>query len=519
MYKNQHKNTPFSKFFKFLLFGGKDMKSIMYNSTRGKDINVSSIDALIKGIASDGGLYVPTHFYNIDDFEQMMNLDYKNLACKVVKNYFPEFSGEEILSYMESAYDNKFDTPQIAPIVNKAGVYFLELFHGPTLAFKDMALTLLPHLLIGASEKNNKTEEIVILTATSGDTGKAALEAFKNIEGIKIIVLFPSEGVSEIQKRHMITQEGNNTFVIAVKGCFDDAQNAVKQIFTNKEFNHTAKNKGYILSSANSINIGRLIPQTVYYFYAYLQMLKSGDLSPGEKINIVVPTGNFGNILAAYYCTKMGLPVNKLICASNENNVLYDFFETGIYDKRRTLKPTISPSMDIIISSNLERLLYDISNNDTMLVKNMMNDLNEKEYYEIPDKLKHNMDFFYGGYADESDTLSSIEKVYSESNYVIDPHTAVAYFVYKNYLNTTEDDTKTIIASTASPYKFTRSVCDALKIDTKDSTDFELVELLSDKINIPIPSPIHNLETKPILHNTLCEKNNIKNVIKNILGI
>ncbi len=495
------------------------MKDIVYNSTRGKDINVSSIDALVKGIADDGGLYVPTHFYNINNLKEMMDLNYQNLACKIIENFFPEFSQEEILNYIESAYDSKFDTTDIAPLENKAGVYFLELFHGPTLAFKDMALTLLPHLLMGASKKNNNTSEIVILTATSGDTGKAALEAFKDIEGAKIIVLYPSKGVSEIQKRQMITQEGDNTSVIAIEGCFDDAQNAVKQIFADNEFNMLARDKGYIFSSANSINIGRLIPQTVYYFYAYLQMLKAGDLNIGEKINIVVPTGNFGNILAAYYCRKMGLPVNKLICASNENNVLYDFFETGVYDKRRTLKPTISPSMDIIISSNLERLLYDISDKNADLIKNMMGDLNEKGYYTLPDHMRHSMDFFYSGYADKSKTLSAIEKVYNESNYVMDTHTAVAYSVYKNYVDKTKDNTKTVIASTASPYKFTRSVCDALGIDTKDATDFELVKLLSKETKMPIPSPIRDLETKAILHNTLCEKDQIKNVIKNILGI
>lgn len=495
------------------------MKNIMYNSTRGEDTNVSSIEALVRGIAHDGGLYVPTYFYNIGDLNQLTSLSYKNLALKIIRTFFPEFSETEILNYTESAYNNKFNTPRIAPIVNKAGVYFLELFHGPTLAFKDMALTLLPYLLMGASKKSNNPAEIVILTATSGDTGKAALEAFKNVEGTKIIVLYPSEGVSEIQKRQMITQEGNNTFVIAIKGCFDDAQNAVKQIFADKEFNSIAGNKGYILSSANSINIGRLIPQTVYYFYAYLQMLKTGELTAKDKINIVVPTGNFGNILAAYYCTKMGLPVNRLICASNENNVLYDFFKTGIYDRRRTLRPTISPSMDIIISSNLERLLYDISGEDAKFVKTMMENLNEKGYYEVPDKLKDNMNIFYGGYADESDTLAAIEDIYGESNYLIDTHTAVAYSVYKNYLDTTKDNTKTVVASTASPFKFARSVCDALKMDTKNATDFELVNLLSNKTGIPVPSPICSLETKPILHNILCEKDDVRDTIKNILEI
>lgn len=495
------------------------MKGIMYNSTRGKDINVSSVEALIKGIADDGGLYVPSYFYNIDNLDEMMNLDYQSLAYKIIKDFFPEFSKEEITKYINSAYDNKFDTPNIAPLIKKDGVYFLELFHGPTLAFKDMALTLLPHLLMGGNKKNNNSAEIVILTATSGDTGKAALEAFKNIEGVKIIVLYPSKGVSEIQKRQMITQEGDNTFVIAIEGCFDDAQSAIKEIFTDREFNNAIRSKGYIFSSANSINIGRLIPQTVYYFYAYLQMLKTGEINIDEKVNIAVPTGNFGNILAAYYCMKMGLPVNKLICASNENNVLHDFFKTGVYDKRRNLKPTISPSMDIIISSNLERLLYDMSKGNARLIANMMEELNKKGYYIIPDSLKDRMELFYGGYSDEASTLSAIEEIYNKTNYVVDTHTAVAYSVYMNYLDETKDHTKTIIASTASPFKFTKSVCDALKINRNETTDFQLIELLANAIGEPTPVPIRNIETKPILHNTLCKKDDIKNVIENILGI
>lgn len=495
------------------------MKDIVYSSTRGEDRNISSIDALIKGIADDGGLYVPSHFYSIDDLEQLVNLDYRGLATRLIKDFFPEFSQEEILTYIESAYDNKFDTPQIAPLINKAGVYFLELFHGPTLAFKDMALTLLPHLLMGASRKKANPSEIVILTATSGDTGKAALEAFKDVEGVKIIVLYPSEGVSEIQKRQMLTQEGKNTFVVAIEGCFDDAQSAVKQIFTDEDFNSLAKDKGYIFSSANSINIGRLIPQTVYYFYAYLQLLKNKEISLGEKVNIVVPTGNFGNILAAYYCSKMGLPVNQLICASNDNNVLYDFFKTGLYDRRRSLKPTISPSMDIIISSNLERLLYDVSGQDAGLVKTMMDDLNNKGHYRASHKLKNNMELFYGGYASEEETLTAIRDLYNESGYVMDTHTGVAYFVYKNYLEATGDRSKTIVASTASPFKFTRSVCEALNIDTEGATDFDLVKLLSEETRMAIPEPIRDIESRPILHNTLCKKDNIKNVIANILGI
>lgn len=495
------------------------MSNLNYKSTRSNHISISSIEAIIKGIADDGGLYVPSHFFSLTDFDKIKNLDYQDLAFTIIKNFFPDFEDDELLSYINNAYDSKFDTTEIAPLVKKGDVYFLELFHGPTLAFKDMALTLLPHLLKGASKKVNCSKEIVILTATSGDTGKAALEGFKNVDGIKIIVFYPTLGVSEVQKRQMTTQEGKNTHVIAINGSFDDAQSALKTIFNDKEFNIDVMNNGYMFSSANSINIGRLVPQIVYYFYSYFNLLNSKEISNGEKINIVVPTGNFGNILAAYYSMKMGLPINKLICASNENNVLSDFFNNGIYDIRRDLKPTISPSMDILISSNLERLLYDLSEGDVKLIENMMVDLNNEGFYEISENIKEKLKLFYGGFANEEKTYAAINKVYNNFDYVIDTHTAVAYSVYNDYINETSDTTKTIIASTASPFKFTKSVCKSLNIDVDEQNDFDLINKLAKTINTKVPEPLENIEEKPILHNKVYDKENIKNAIKNILEI
>lgn len=495
------------------------MSHLRYKSTRSNDTTVSSIEAIVKGIADDGGLYVPTYFCSLSNFDEIRNLDYQSLAFTIIKNFFPDFKDEELLKYIHRAYDHKFDTQEIAPLVKNDSIYFLELFHGPTLAFKDMALTLLPHLLKGASKKLNCSKEIVILTATSGDTGKAALEGFKDVEGTKIIVFYPTLGVSEVQKRQMITQEGSNTYVVGIHGTFDDAQSALKEIFNHKNFNHKIEDSGYIFSSANSINIGRLIPQVIYYFYSYLNLLNRGEISKGEKINIVVPTGNFGNILAAYYGMKMGLPINKLICASNENNVLSDFFETGVYDKRRELKPTISPSMDILISSNLERLLYDLSGCDHNFVSSIMASLNRKGYYEIPEGLKEKFQLFYGGFATENEIYDGIKEVYHSSKYVMDTHTAVAYSVYKDYVNKTSDPTKTIIASTASPFKFTKSVCRGLNIDVDGENDFNLIHKLAENTNQPVPSPLEGIEDKSILHKIVCDKENIKRIIENILEI
>lgn len=494
------------------------MTACFYKSTRSSDSNIRSSEAIVRGLAHDGGLYVPVEFPVIEkSFEELMDMDYRELAFYIMKKYFTDFEDEELLECINNAYDEKFDSKDIAQLVESGGVHFLELFHGPTLAFKDMALSILPHLFKVASKKQDIKNEIVILTATSGDTGKAALEGFADIDGTKIIVFYPEDGVSEIQKRQMVTQQGQNTFVIGIEGNFDDAQSGVKEVFADKEFNKTINEKGYMFSSANSINIGRLVPQIVYYFYAYLNMLRDEKISKGESINIVVPTGNFGNILAAYYGKKMGLPVNKLICASNENNVLYDFIDTGKYDIRREFRKTMSPSMDILISSNLERFLYELSENDEKLINRFMVDLKETGKYEITEDMKAKLEDFYGGYVDDEKTCKTIKDVYDNSNYLIDTHTAVAYAVYRKYKEDTGDETKTVIASTASPYKFTRSVMEAInkKIDGYD--DFALIKEMSNLTGVNIPDGIKGLESKEILHKRKCKNDEIKKVISDIL--
>ncbi len=496
------------------------MTEIFYKSTRGENGIITSSEAIIKGIAIDGGLYVPTSFPSIDlPFYELAKMDYKELAFYIMKKYFTDFDDRELLECINSAYDEKFETSEIAPLVENQGAYFLELYHGPTLAFKDMALSILPHLLKTASKKLNITKEIVILTATSGDTGKAALEGFANVEGTKVIVFYPSKGVSEIQKRQMITQKGDNTFVIGIEGNFDDAQSGVKELFNDIQFNRKLYENNYMFSSANSINIGRLIPQVVYYFYSYLKLLRNGKLKKDEKINIVVPTGNFGNILAAFYAKKMGLPVNKLICASNENNVLYDFINTGIYDRRRELKLTSSPSMDILISSNLERLLYELSSHDDELIRNVMENLKKEGRYEITQENMKWLKDFYGGFAYENEIFDTIKDVYDSSKYVIDTHTAVAYSVYKKYKEDTRDNSKTIIASTASPFKFTRSVYKALNECDDNLNDFELINKLAEFTGLDIPNAIKDIENREILHNYTCNKDSMKSIVKKILKI
>ncbi len=492
--------------------------SLYYKSTRGNSEDVNSLEAIVKGIADDGGLFVPSQIEKLDrNIEELSKMSYQELAYYIINKFFPEFTKEELLNCVENAYDDKFDTKEIAPLVEKSGVNFLELFHGPTLAFKDMALSILPYLLKTAAVKIGIKDEIVILTATSGDTGKAALEGFKDVDGIKIIVYYPEDGVSDVQKYQMITQEGDNTDVVGIRGNFDDAQNGVKEIFNDELFNSELKRDGFVLSSANSINIGRLVPQVVYYFHSYLELIKNKKISDGDKINVVVPTGNFGNILAAYYAREMGLPINKFICASNENNVLTDFFNTGVYDKRRQLKLTDSPSMDILISSNLERLLSALSDGDSKLIEDLMNQLSDSGLYEIPESIKTKLEDFYGGFASQMETSETIKRVYEDSNYVIDTHTAVAYSVYEKYKKDSGDDTVTVIASTASPFKFTRSVSDSLGIKTDGKSDFELIEELSEKTGLEIPKSIDGLGDRAILHKTVCDKDEMKSAIKNIL--
>jgi threonine synthase len=491
-----------------------------YKSTRGTGDNKKSSDAIIRGIASDGGLFVPERIpWAAPDFKSLSEPDYHGIASYVMSKFFTDFTEEELKYCIREAYDEKFDDPGITPMVEKDDVYFLELFHGPTLAFKDMALSILPHLLKIAVLKNGIDKEIVILTATSGDTGKAALEGFSGVDGTKIIVFYPAGGVSSIQERHMRTQEGENTYVVGVEGDFDDTQRGVKKIFSEGSFNLALNKKGYIFSSANSINIGRLIPQIVYYIYAYLNLRKWGKIKSGEYVNIVVPTGNFGNILAAYYSKKMGLPVKKLICASNQNNVLYDFITTGIYNRNRKLIMTSSPAMDILVSSNLERLLYDISGNDSSFVNKLMNDLNERGEFRITGKIKNKMADFYGGFATDEETYETIKYVFSNLNYLIDTHTAVGYNVYKKYLKDSGDKTKTIIVSTASPFKFPGSVCAAIDKKYTGMDEFSLLEVLSEISGLEVPQTIKNLGEKDILHSTVCEPDGMKDVLSDILGL
>jgi threonine synthase len=490
-----------------------------YKSTRSKTPVLSSSEAIIKGIAEDGGLYVPLEIPKLDkSLEALSALDYKELAYYIMSKYLTDFKEEELRECIEKAYNEKFDTPSIAPLVEKAGAHFLELYHGPTLAFKDMALSILPHLLLTSMKKQDIKQEVVILTATSGDTGKAALEGFANIDGTKILVFFPQDGVSNIQKLQMITQEGANTFVAGIEGNFDDAQNAVKSIFNDKQLAEELYSKGYLLSSANSINIGRLVPQVVYYFHGYLSLLREGKITKNETVNIVVPTGNFGNILAAYYAKKMGLPINKLICASNENNVLYDFINTGVYDKRRELHLTSSPSMDILISSNLERLLYEISDHSEEAVNDLMQKLASEGVYEISNTMKQQLIDFYGGYSTEAEVQAAIKQLYSEEGYLIDTHTAVAYSVYKKYVKETGDVSKAIIASTASPFKFGKTVSEAIGVDTNGLDDFEILEKLAKAAELDLPDSIKSLSTKPVLHKSCVKKSEIKSVVEGFLG-
>lgn len=492
---------------------GKDA-NMEYISTRNKTISISSSEAIIQGISKDGGLFVPINIPEIENIGALKEADYKELAFIIMSKFFTDFELNTIKSCINNAYDNKFNEKEIVPLLKVGDVFFLELFHGPTLAFKDMALSILPHLLKESIKINKIDKEIVILTATSGDTGKAALEGFANVGGIKIIVFFPEDGVSKIQKKQMLTQEGSNTFVVGIDGNFDDAQNGVKWIFNDQNFVRFLDKNKYILSSANSINIGRLIPQIVYYFYGYLTLLREGKIEDNEKINIVVPTGNFGNILAAYYAKEMGLPINKLICASNENNVLTDFIKTGIYDKRRELILTSSPSMDILISSNLERLLFHISGGDGIFVKNKMDELVKDGYYKID---KSNLKDFYGSYSTEEEISFSINKVFVENNYIMDPHTAVAYNVYEKYKEETCDNTKTIIASTASPFKFGTKVASSIGIDIKNKDEFNIIEELATKTDIEIPKAISNLKNKEVIHNNKCNKEDMKDLIEKFL--
>ncbi len=499
---------------------------MQYQSTRNKSLSVSAAQAIKAGLSAEGGLFVPDSIpsVSLQEIEKMSAMTYNERAFTVLKKFLTDYSEEELTHCIDSAYTKeKFETANIAPVYKLNGSqYFLELWHGPTCAFKDMALQILPHLLTTAMKKTNENDEVIILVATSGDTGKAALEGFKDVSGTRIIVFYPSDGVSEIQKLQMVTQEGNNVGVAAVKGNFDDAQNGVKKIFTDETYKSELANNSFKLSSANSINWGRLVPQIVYYFSAYADMLKGNEIKPGDKINVVVPTGNFGNILAAYYAKRMGLPIAKLICASNKNNVLTDFINTGVYNKVRDFHTTISPSMDILISSNLERFLFDISDRDDKLVAGLMKALAEEGKYEVDDTLKAKIsDLFYAGYCDDEKTQQTIKKCNDEFGYVIDTHTAVAKAVHDEYIEKTGDITKTVIASTASPFKFNQSVLIALggceAVAGKD--EFTLLDELSQKSGMSIPKSLADLKHKNRVFDLVCDKEQMQQIVSDFLNI
>ncbi|MEE8825719.1 MAG: threonine synthase [Eubacteriales bacterium] len=493
---------------------------VRYKSTR-SDIEVSASQAVLQGLSKDGGLFVPTAIPALTEpMEELADMSYQELAYVVMSKFLSDYTEEELKACIAGAYDSKFDTPAIAPLVKKDGVYYLELFHGATIAFKDMALSILPHLMTTAAKKNNVKGKIVILTATSGDTGKAAMAGFADVPGTEIIVFYPKDGVSHIQERQMVTQRGANTHVVAIKGNFDDAQSAVKRMFNDPALNEEVHAAGYQFSSANSINIGRLVPQIVYYVYAYAQLVKSGEIKAGEKINITVPTGNFGNILAAYYAKQMGLPVGKLICASNENKVLTDFFATGEYNKNREFILTSSPSMDILISSNLERLIYRICGDDADECRKLMESLASKGVYRITPEMKERLDDFRGGFATEKENFAGIKALYEKTGYVIDTHTGVANAVYRAYAEKTGDKTPTVIASTASPYKFAAAVIGAIAPDkVAGKSDFELIDELHELSGVAEPPAITDIRTAPVRHNTVCAVDEMPDTVRKILGV
>ena len=494
---------------------------VLYKSTRGKEETVTASMAILKGLSEDGGLFVPTEIPKLDiPMDELAKMSYQETAYEVMKCFLTDFTEEELKTCINNAYDSKFDTEEIAVTKKVDGAYYLELFHGATIAFKDMALSILPHLLVTSARKNNVKNEIVILTATSGDTGKAALAGFADVPGTKIIVFYPKSGVSPIQEKQMVTQKGDNTYVIGIKGNFDDAQTGVKKMFSNKELAKVMNDNGFQFSSANSINIGRLVPQVVYYVKAYADLLKQGALKAGEPMNVVVPTGNFGNILASYYAKQMGIPIGKFVCASNKNKVLFDFFETGKYDRNREFYVTTSPSMDILISSNLERMIYRIAGNDAKQCAKFMEALTKDGEYVITDAMKAELSEFFGAFGSEEETAVKIKEVYDKEGYVMDTHTAVAAVAYDKYKAATGDDkTPTVIASTASPYKFTRSVMDAIDPAYDAEDDFELVDELNKVSKTAIPKAIEEIRTAPVLHDTVCETAAMEDEVKKILGI
>lgn len=491
-----------------------------YTSTRSiRDLESS--EAITKGIAEDGGLFVPETFPQLTDdmIRKMIGMTYKERAELVLSLYLTDYTKEEIRHCVNGAYDGTFDNDQPAPLVNvDRNMNLLELWHGPTCAFKDMALQLLPYLLTTAAKKTAPGRTMVILVATSGDTGKAALDGFADVENTRIIVFYPQDGVSSMQKRQMTTQRGFNVAVCAIEGNFDDAQSGVKQIFADVEMKDFLNSRSMDFSSANSINFGRLVPQIVYYVSAYCDLLKNGSLRLGESFNITVPTGNFGNILAAVYAKRMGIPVHKFICASNRNNILTDFIRTGIYDRNRKFYTTTSPSMDILISSNLERLLFHLYGNDPEQIRPLMAALKKDGRYAVSaDVLEKLQQEFYGGFCDDADTENTISELFHDHKYLCDTHTGVAVNVYRQYVADTGDDRPTVIASTASPYKFAAAVLPAVTKEPVPEDDFAKVELLSAITGTPIPKPLAELNGLPVLHPACVSKTEMTGFIRDFL--
>jgi threonine synthase len=498
-----------------------------YISTRGNIHPVSSVEAIKMGMVPQGGLFLPEEIptISLQQLQQWKNLSYSQLANNIFSLFLKDdFSENEISSITRNAYNREvFDSDEITPLKQLDNqLYIMELFHGPTGAFKDIALQALPQILSGALEKLSITNQLLILVATSGDTGKAALEGFKNVPGTQIVVYYPFQKVSKIQELQMLTTEGDNTHVIGIRGNFDDCQNAVKEIFSDNQFCRYLLEEGYEFSSANSINWGRLFPQIVYYFYAYLSLLKKRQIELSEKINFTVPTGNFGNILAAWYARQMGLPVDKLICASNINKILTDFFQNGVYDRNRPLVSTISPSMDILISSNLERFLFEITDRNEAAINYWMKDLREKGRFQLERNLKNKIEeIIFAGYASEKETMDTIQKIYKRYQYLVDPHTAVGLKVYNDFQNLYKDQTKTVVDATASPFKFNQSVLTALidENNVKNKGELILLQELSNYSGLSIPNNLKDLNEKKIKHNLVYDKKEVRKSLQDILEI
>lgn len=493
--------------------------TLSYQSTRGGEKGLTASQAILKGLACDGGLFMPTEIPKLDvTMDELAGMSYQETAYQVMKLFLTDFTEEELRYCINNAYDSKFDTAEIAPLVKAEGAYYLELFHGSTIAFKDMALSILPYLMTTSAKKNQVENEIVILTATSGDTGKAAMAGFADVLGTRIIVFYPKGGVSKVQELQMVTQKGDNTSVVAIHGNFDDAQTGVKNIFNDRDYEKELADKGFQLSSANSINIGRLVPQIVYYVYAYAKLAANDQIKAGDLIDVTVPTGNFGNILSAYFAKQMGVPIRKLVCASNDNKVLFDFFQTGTYDRNREFILTNSPSMDILISSNLERLIYLSTGCDAKANARLMEDLSKAGVYQVTDEMRSWMKDFTAGYATQEESSKAIKTIFENSGYLIDTHTGVAAAVYQQYAAAEADPVPTVIASTASPYKFSHSVMEALNGDQGNKDEFTIIEELHQASGVDIPQAVEEIRNAQVRHTRECGAAEMKQTVSEILG-